>query len=272
MEKKINSFLIGIGYFCIYFAAQFLVVIPTILFMGFSAVLNADIASILTIISNFITIFVFMLITKLRKQKIKEEYYFFKAPAFKAVFIAVTGILLNIFVSFALEYLSETFALVKKCMDDYVEQASMLTDITPVLYIIFAVILAPVTEELIFRAGIYRVIKRDCSFIAATFISSLFFGIAHANLVWSTYAFLLGILLCIIYEKYHSIAANIILHLCFNLTSTFIDNVFSSGDYLQTRDYIVGISAGVVSVILLVFLLKGKSQDPVKTAELKEAE
>ncbi len=266
MEKKLISIIIALGYFFLYFVVQIIVSVPAFIIKGFSLMGDADALSVVTIIANLITIICFMLITKLRKQKIKEEYYLFKAPVPKLAIIIPAGILLNIFVSFVLEFLSETFPFISRCMEDYAEQSSVLTDMSPVMYAVFAVVLAPVMEEFIFRGGIYRVVRKECSFAAAALVSSLFFGVAHANLVWSTYAFLLGMILCGVYEKYHSIAANIVLHLSFNLTSTFIEKLFSDADTLQMRDYITGTVSGIISVILLIVLLVGKKNETKQPA------
>ena len=269
MKKKLMSVLIALGYFGLFYAVQFAVLIPAMLIMaiiGSSGLNSSDSIAVFTMISNLLAIACFMLITKLRKQKIREEYYLFKAPVLKLIILVAAGILLNIFISFLLEFLSETFPLVNKCMKDYEEQSSVLTDMSPAMYAVFGVVLAPVMEEFIFRGGIYRVVRKECSFAAAAFVSSLFFGVAHANLVWSTYAFLLGMILCGVYEKYHSIAANIVLHLSFNLTSTFIEKVFSDADTLQTRDYITGTLSGVIAVILLIVLFVGKKNETIQPA------
>ena len=268
MSRKILSIIIAIGYFCLFFVFQIVVTVPVMIIKGFSVINDADMLSFITVLSNLLSIICFMLITKLRKQKISEEYYLYKAPVPKLFLIIPAGILLNIFVSFILEFLSENVPFINKCMIDYEEQASVMNNMSPAVYIIFAVILAPVMEELIFRGGIYRVVKSECSFVTAAMVSSLFFGIAHGNLVWSTYAFLLGVLLCSVYEKYHSIAVNIMLHLSFNLTSTFIEKVFSNGDTLQGRDFIVGTASGVISVIILIILFIGKTENKEQNAVL----
>lgn len=266
MTKKLISILMAFGYFLFFFAAQIIAMIPVLFIMGYSAVNDSDTLAVITVISNLITILFIFLIIKLRKQKIKEEIYLFKAPVPRLILIAVTGIALNIFVSFFLGFLAETVSFVGKSMEKYEEQFSVLGNMQPVMFIIFGVILAPVMEELIFRGGIYRVVKRDCSFITASIISSLLFGIAHANPVWSTYAFVLGMVLCAVYEKYHSITANIILHLSFNSTSTFIEKVLSSGDTICRKDYVIGIVSGIVSVVLLLYLFirKTKKQENIE--------
>lgn len=270
MGKKALSILMACGYFAMFFVVQVVVSIPVMIIKGPQALFDSNVAAVLTVISNLISITCFMLITKFRKQSIKEEYYLSGIPVLIIVIIIVTGVLLNIFVSFLLSYLTETFTFIEKSMEDYAKSFSVLTDLNPTIYVIFAVILAPVMEEFIFRGGIYRVVRNECSFITAAFVSSCFFGVAHGNLIWSTYAFLLGVILCAVYEKYHSIAADISLHLSFNLASLFIEKILSDGTALRTSDYIIGTVSGVIAVILLLVLFIGKNKKQEQSSVLTD--
>jgi len=80
------------------------------------------------------------------------------------------------------------------------------------LLIIFAVILAPIVEELIFRGCIYRFLKSRMAFPAAQVISGSIFALMHANLLSFVPLVAVGILLARIYEK----AGNLIVAICFH--------------------------------------------------------
>jgi membrane protease YdiL (CAAX protease family) len=88
-----------------------------------------------------------------------------------------------------------------------------------ILMAIAAVIVAPLTEEVVFRGYLYPAAKRFCGAYGAMIFSSLVFAAAHANAVALLPLFVLAILLCFIYELTGSIWASISVHFLFNLAT-----------------------------------------------------
>lgn len=88
-----------------------------------------------------------------------------------------------------------------------------------------ACVLAPISEELIFRAGLYRYIRQKLGRVPALLASGLLFGALHGN--WAGFLPLaaLGMLLAVAYEATGSIAVVMITHAFFNLNTILI--VFS---------------------------------------------
>lgn len=82
-------------------------------------------------------------------------------------------------------------------------------------------VIAPVTEELLFRGLIYRRFKEFTPVIPAMIWASLVFALLHGNLVQGIYAFIVGFLLCYVYERYDSLAAPIVMHMSSNLVAVF---------------------------------------------------
>lgn len=87
---------------------------------------------------------------------------------------------------------------------------------------ILAVIIAPISEEILFRGFIRRIFKNDLVYIA---ISGIVFGIIHcmyAEENWLMYLFVLpyavmGAGFAKLYAKTNNIVANILLHFIWNL-------------------------------------------------------
>lgn len=77
-------------------------------------------------------------------------------------------------------------------------------------------ILVPVTEELLYRGIVYNRIRQYIDIRTALLVSALAFGIFHFNLVQGIYAFVLGLILAGLYEKYHSITAPVMVHMAVN--------------------------------------------------------
>lgn len=88
--------------------------------------------------------------------------------------------------------------------------------------ILFGVIIAPITEEFIFRAGVYRFLKSKMNGLLALAISALLFAWVHHNLLSFLPLFLLGLLLGRSYEKTGSIITPIVFHGLFNANSLII--------------------------------------------------
>jgi membrane protease YdiL (CAAX protease family) len=91
--------------------------------------------------------------------------------------------------------------------------------------LLVACVVAPVNEEMIFRAGIYRFIRQRLGRAPALALSSLLFGALHVN--WSTYnglasfvpLALLGAVFALIYEKTGCIWVSMVAHGLFNLNT-----------------------------------------------------
>ena len=82
-----------------------------------------------------------------------------------------------------------------------------------------AVVMAPIAEELIFRAGIYRFLKSRWRGIFAMLISSAFFALAHGHIFSFPSLLVVGIFLCLSYEWSGDIKVPIFFHGFFNLNS-----------------------------------------------------
>ncbi|MDO4520003.1 MAG: CPBP family intramembrane metalloprotease [Eubacteriales bacterium] len=84
-------------------------------------------------------------------------------------------------------------------------------------------IIAPITEEVIFRWLVYRRMREYSSTFWAIVISSVLFGAYHGNLLQFLYATLLGIMFALLYEKTQSKLCPILLHIGANTTSIVIN-------------------------------------------------
>lgn len=73
-------------------------------------------------------------------------------------------------------------------------------------------VVAPISEELIFRGFIFKGFRKQLGFLAAAVISSIFFGLIHGQINVALDTFALGLMLCYLYEKTQSIWPSIMLH------------------------------------------------------------
>jgi len=80
----------------------------------------------------------------------------------------------------------------------------------------FAVAVAPIVEELLFRGCLYRFFKGKGGAFAGALASGALFALIHANLLTFLPLFLLGLLLARVYEETGHLAAPIAFHGLFN--------------------------------------------------------
>lgn len=118
--------------------------------------------------------------------------------------------------------------------------------------IVSAVIAAPILEELFFRGMIYKRLRDMINVKAAVVISALFFGAFHGNLVQFVYAFIIGLMLAYVYEKFKTIWAPVIFHVGANLISVLITEFMPQS--MNNAAVILG--AMLISMVLTFVLLK----------------
>lgn len=118
--------------------------------------------------------------------------------------------------------------------------------------IVSAVIAAPILEELFFRGMIYKRLRDIINVKAAVVISALFFGAFHGNLVQFVYAFIIGLMLAYVYEKFKTIWAPVIFHIGANLISVLITEFMPQS--MNNAAVILG--AMLISMVLTFVLLK----------------
>lgn len=141
---------------------------------------------------------------------------------------------------------------------------------TTILSMLATVILAPFSEEILFRGLTMRFLKKaGAKFMVVNVIQALFFGILHMNLVQGLYAFVFGLVLGYVAEKCRTIALPILLHLTINLSGTLLDAAS-----LDMSSFLVWGVLLIAGIVLLAggFLLlrKEKVSDPAVSAVQQE--
>jgi membrane protease YdiL (CAAX protease family) len=137
--------------------------------------------------------------------------------------------------SFAWEYLLGKAGLPveKQDMVDILENTD--SGVIKLSLVAVAVLLVPVTEEILFRAGLFRYFRTRAPRWAAILLSSLLFGALHVS--WGDHFVglpslapltVLAVVFCLAYERTGSIGTTIVAHALFNL-NTFVLVVAGAG-------------------------------------------
>lgn len=79
-------------------------------------------------------------------------------------------------------------------------------------------LITPLTEEIVHRGLIYNRLRRYFNLPIAIITCSLIFGVSHGNIVQLVYAFIMGIFICYIYERYGAFLYPVLFHCSANIT------------------------------------------------------
>lgn len=174
-------------------------------------------AMLFSFISGIFTIPVLYLFFILDKKMYKDRHmiiHYVQLPLYYYIFAALLGV----FACLSLNHFIDLTGIVnfspvyQELVDNVFGGSFYITFLT-------SAIMAPILEELLFRGLIYKRLRVMCKPVVAAVISSLIFGITHGNLVQFIYAFMAGLLLAFVYEKYKNLWAPILFHFCANAVS-----------------------------------------------------
>jgi|GEM_PF-757488 len=140
--------------------------------------------------------------------------------------------------------------------DAFTTSESMLFSGPFIFQLIFIGLVIPVCEELIFRGLIYMRMRQYANVNVAIVMSAMIFAVMHGNLVQGIYAFVIGILFAYIYEKYGSLFAPIVLHVCANMLSLAIGRMGDLDIAVSRTAFLVccGAVSLAVTMILVFFI------------------
>lgn len=120
-------------------------------------------------------------------------------------------------------------ALMPSWMENYEKlmESAGLDDTITIPIFLYAVLLGPICEELIFRGVTLRLARQALPFGLANLLQAILFGAFHMNWIQGIYAFALGLLLGFVCEMGDSIYYSILLHILFNFWGTVIAPLLS---------------------------------------------
>ena len=143
-------------------------------------------------------------------------------------------------------------------ISDFTEGASTTALI---VYTLYAVIGAPILEELVFRKTL---LARTHGYgqVVAVFVTALLFGLIHGNPAQFPLAFMLGLLLGTVYVKTGRILYTMLMHFMINFTASIPELVY----YISGADISGGwnVVIPVLIVLGLVFVIVFRKHDLLK--------
>jgi hypothetical protein len=124
----------------------------------------------------------------------------------------------------------------------------LLGDNLPLMFMSL-VVCAAFTEEIIFRGIVQKNLLKLMRVPGAIILQALIFGVIHFDFYQGSYAFILGLVIGIIYLWYDSVWVPIVMHAAFNSASVMLshiagDNPINAGIFMIITGAALFISAG----------------------------
>jgi len=200
------------------------------------------------LLSNLIVVLLYWLILWCRKKKL-SEYTGLTAPrAINVVGAAVAGVALNVAVGCVLQQLP----LPSEMIQEYAEGMEELLGGSFLIVLLTVAIAAPLVEEIVFRGALLRALRNAMNTPLAVLVSSALFALAHVGPIQVTYAFIIGVILCVVRLASGSLWCTIAMHIAFNAANyMLIDESFYGNSA-----FLIGCSA--VFVVSCAFACSGE--------------
>ena len=136
-----------------------------------------------------------------------------------------------------------------------------MTDVilsVPFFLMLFLMAIVPATvEEFIFRGIVYGGYRKSGTKFMAVMLSALMFGLMHMNLNQALYAFVIGVLLALLFEATNSIWTTMLFHFIYNAQSCcmmFLIEAIMPGYYQDAANMATGLEEllMMISVYLII--------------------
>lgn len=260
LRSSLSAFFHALFYVFIFFVSQYMVMFS---YMGriVSNMLTAELLEydamssvyaltleksvFILLIANLWTLLIVCGIQTVRKRSIRREFGIKLINHRRLIPLLLLGFSLNVVIAQTLSFLPLPDSLVEALDSQY----DSLYGNEPILLELLSIaVVTGITEEIVFRGAVASRLKRGLGRVETVLMSSFIFGIAHGTVIAFAYSFLLGILFCVINERFKSIVPSILVHIAFNASSYLL--IYLKESWLMPV-YIASILLLVLSVYLL---------------------
>lgn len=189
----------------------------------------------------------------------KEKEYISGISIRNVTCLVIGGIALQVFIQPMMTWLG---MLLPNTMENYMKMTELVSGAkcNSILLVLAVILIGPFVEEYVFRRTLYRTLRKAWGVPFSAVISATLFGIYHLDVIQIIYCTLVGIVMCLIYEKTQSFIATAFTHAVFNGATyilLFMAQKLSveQQQMLEQMDVLIfGISLGII--LLVLFLIR----------------
>lgn len=178
-----------------------------------------------SIISNLVAVLLCIWLVKVFERKDAIEGFSINADFKKPICVLVACAALGFFAQYITSYWINTARLPDSWIEQLEDNTDMLTSGGLDARIIALAVVAPLAEEIIFRACIQGTLSKAINKWIAIGAGALVFGLAHGAYASIIVATLLGFFMGWLFAQTRSIIPSMIFHVAYNLTSVFLTSL-----------------------------------------------
>ncbi len=188
---------------------------PDVITEVMEGLVTTDVLLFITAVAATICILVFAVWYK-QASKNNQKVKFKEVMKPKHVgYIVLMGISLQLSLSVVIwlyDYLNPTM------YEEYSEVIDTLGMGNSILSFLYIGLIAPISEEFIFRGVILENSKKVMPFAVANVLQAFLFGVYHMNMIQGTYAFIMGLCMGYVCYKLKSVYGAVLLHMVINIS------------------------------------------------------
>ncbi len=268
MKKVIIQILKALAYFAVYFIPLNIIIFASQFIYGYlearkygqagipyeeaMAMIQdgtGNATSLGLLIAAVLILLTYFIIEKVKKTSIVKETEMKKAST-KQILLTVIGAVGGMFF---LNFILSLLPIPEELLNGLENGMSNITTSSLILGLLSNSLFVPILEEVVFRGYIFTRLNKAMPSIVAAIISSVVFGLCHGQLLWAAWAFVVGMIICIVRIKSGSIIPGMIFHIIMNTFAT----VTGYTGILEKISDPVGIALTVAGGILLVVYIAG---------------
>ncbi len=152
--------------------------------------------------------------------------------------------------------LSSAFPAWLEEYEQLLESAGLEGELSP-LMALYALLLGPIVEEIVFRGITLSAAKKVMPYYLAIVVQALLFGAFHMNVIQSSYAFVLGLGLGYIMHLYDNIFITLLIHVGYNIIGTVGATYLPTGGDTLISFFFWVLFALIISYAGIILLKKG---------------
>lgn len=174
-------------------------------------------SSLILLIAAAILLLILIVFFRARGKRLMQETWLAPVRVSSLWPVALAGVSLAIVICYGISWIPWPESM----MQSYEELYAVSND-DSILCLFTTVLIAPIIEELIFRGLVFTRFCRAMPAPAALILASTIFGAMHGTLLWASYGFIGGIAMTLVYMKYRSLYASMLMHCVFNLVGGYL--------------------------------------------------
>lgn len=210
-------------------------------FMIPEAVFKQNICIVVSI-ASLTTLFMYEILLFIRKESLLKVCQFSKTDMINVG----ASIIIGICYSFVILYVYNIF----KIPNSNSGILNDLFDTNKIIFFLSVCVISPIFEEILFRGLIVYELKKIAPKFLAIVIQAILFALTH-GIVMAFFAFVLGILLSLVYLWVKSIWAPILVHIAINGFNLYFKEII-----LHNQINSIYLFAGVISIIIILYYLR----------------